>query len=75
MRFTLTNANNDIEKWFKKLDELGYNTENGKLEFEKEHDVYINIDTLEELVKLSKSLDRSFIFDSETIIIYDGYIE
>lgn len=75
MKFTLTNANNDIEKWFKKLDELGYNTENGKLEFEKRNDVHINIDTLEELVKLSESLDHSFLFDPGTIIIYDGYME
>ena len=74
MKFTLTNANNDIEKWFKKLDELGYNTKNGKLEIEKSM-MYINIDTLEELVKLSESLDCSFMFDPGTIIIYDGYME
>ena len=38
-------------------------------------EVYITIDTLEDLVKLVDVIDDSVIFNGDEILIYDDYIE
>ena len=38
-------------------------------------EVYITIDTLEDLIKLVDIIDDSVIFNGDEILIYDDYIE
>ena len=47
--------------------------ENGKRHVDSE--VYITLNTLEDLVKLKNIVDCGIIFNGDEIIIYDNYIE
>lgn len=47
--------------------------ERGKRHIDSE--VYITIDTLEDLIKLVDIIDDSVIFNGDEILIYDDYIE
>lgn len=66
------------ERWRKEWYERGisHRVENGHIKRDIEiEDWYIEINTLDELMKLIKECGYSLVIDGEKIIIYDDYLE